>query len=259
MANVRVTYDFDAWDAATITSSSEADTELADDNVVENQPSKIWRTTGVAAEWVKFDLGSATNLTCFGVFNFNLTAAATVTLEAHASDSFGSPSYSQALTLVTDDDSVVVKRCVLFLDETYRWWRLTIADAGNTDGYIDIGRIAAGAYHSFTRNIGDGFYIDVVDGSEREKLPGAFSPARSRDRYHSIDVGFPLFAQAQADRFRTIFSKMGNEKPCILALDPTSRPSLDSFYCTLETSLPLLNASMANYRIPRLVFEEKVR
>ncbi len=146
MANTRILYNLDTWDAATVTGSSQANTDLVPANVLHDHVSKLWRTTGKASENIVFDLGAATNITVFSMFTFNLTASATVTLQANTADSWGSPAYSQALTIATDADGNVLQRLVYFLDETYRYWRVTFADSGNAASYLQIGRIAAGTY-----------------------------------------------------------------------------------------------------------------
>jgi len=257
---MRLTYNFDTWDGATITSSSEAATDLGDDNVVDYQPSKIWRTNSAQAEWIKFDLGAATLLTCLGMFNFNLTETATVTLEAHASDSWGAPSFSEVLAVATDSDSVVYKKLIWFGSETYQWWRITLDDyPANTDNYLQIGRIAAGAYYEPSRNIADNYAFTPNDPSERERVPGAFTPSRSRGRYDTIAVDIPFVDRTQRDKWNTIFRKIGNENPVILSLDPTDQPTVDSWYCQLGTPLSTV-ARLADYfDVGRLVWEEKVR
>ena len=171
-SNARILYNMDTWDAATITGSSQANTDLVPANVVHDHVSKMWRTTGKASENIVFDLGTATKITVFSMFTFNLTSAATVTLQANASDSWGSPSYSQVLTIATDADSAVHQRIVFFLDQTYRYFRLLLADAGNADTYLQIGRIAAGEYYETTRNINQGFNISMFDPSEGDRVPG---------------------------------------------------------------------------------------
>ena len=52
-------YNMDAWDAATVTHSSEANTDLVAENVLHDHIAKLWRTTGKASEWIVFNLGSA--------------------------------------------------------------------------------------------------------------------------------------------------------------------------------------------------------
>lgn len=256
---LRLTYNFDTWGAATATASSEASSDLAASNVLTANPSEIWRSTGVASEWLKFDQGSAVQITCIGLFNFNFTSSATITLEGNASDSWGAPTYSQALSLVTDSDSVVLKRLVFFLDETFRWWRITFADAGNSDGYLQIGRVAAGIYYEPPRDIRGNYRFRGADPSVRDRVPGAYVPAVSRRRFRTVDVSFPYITQAQNDKLFAIFSKIGNEQPLIVSVNPTGRATEDSMYCTLETDLPMAHTLVSHFDVALLTFEEKVR
>jgi len=254
---MRILYNADTWDAATITASTEANSDLAGTNVIHDHVAKKWRATGDTAEWVKFDLGGATKLTCVALFGFNFSSAATVTLEANASDSWGSPSYSQALTIATDADSNVLSRLVFFLDQTYQWWRITIADASNADGYVEVGRIIAGEYYEPTRGHRDAFSIDMVDPSEGVRAPGRQTFFKARNKFRRFSVGFDLYDQTQADKLSAIFDKIGTSEPCVVALDPSNRPSKDSGYCYLVTPLNQAHAFVARYNTATLVFEEK--
>ena len=255
---VRLTYDFDSWDGATITASSEASTDLADDNIIHDHVAQVWRTSSDASEWIKFDLGSAKQITCFGMFNFNLTSSATVTLQANASDSWGSPSYSQALTIATDADGTVLERLVLYLDETYRWWRVTFDDSGNSDGYLQVGRIAAGAYWQPTRSYSEGFGFQMVDPSLGSQPPGTQGFFRKKKKYREARVNFEMLGQTDADKWLAVFDKVGNTEPIILSLDPSNRPSKDSIYSYLKTPLKLSHRLAEQFQLIALAFEEKV-
>ena len=257
MANTRLLYNMDTWDAATIVGSSQANTDLVPANVVHDHVAKMWRTTGKASENIVFDLGTATQITVFSMFTFNLTAAATVTLQANASDSWGSPSYSQALTIATGSDGAVLPRIVYFLDQTYRYWRGTFADSGNTDSYLQIGRMAAGTYYETTRNINQNFSITMFDPSEGDRVPGRQTFFRNRNRYRQATVRFNLQSQAQTDKFSAVMEKVGNSRPIVLCLDPTDRPSKDSMYCYLETPLSQTHNFIGNYSTAQLMFQEK--
>ena len=257
MANARILYNMDAWDAATITGSSQANTDLVPANVVHDHVSKMWRTTGKASENIVFALGSAKKITCFSMFTFNLTASATVTLQANASNSWGSPSYSQALTIATDADGAVLPRSVYFLDQTYRYWRVTLADSGNSDSYLQIGRMAAGEYYELTRNINQNFNLTMFDPSEGDRVPGRQTFFRNRNRYRRATVRYNLQSQTQTDKLSAIMLKTGNSRPIVLALDPTDRPSKDSMYCYLETPLSQAHQFVGNYSTAQLVYEEK--
>jgi hypothetical protein len=257
MANTRILYNLDTWDAATVTGSSQANTDLVPANVLHDHVSKLWRTTGKASENIVFDLGAATNITVFSMFTFNLTASATVTLQANTADSWGSPAYSQALTIATDADGNVLQRLVYFLDQTYRYWRVTFADSGNAASYLQIGRIAAGTYYEPPRNINQNFTITMYDPSEGDRVAGRQTFFRNRNRYRRAAVRFELQNQTQTDKLDAIMTKVGHSKPVVLALDPTNRPSKDSMYCYLEPPLSLAHQFIGQYSTAQLVFEEK--
>jgi hypothetical protein len=65
----------------------------------------------------------------------NMTQDATITLQAHTSDTWTSPAYSENMTIT--ESAVYIE-----LDEEYRYWRLVLSDSSLSDlefGYISIG------------------------------------------------------------------------------------------------------------------------
>ena len=254
-AKARILYNADTWDAATITSSSQA-TDFDDDNAVHDFVSQPWRTTGKASEWIKFDLGTATALTCVGIFAHTLTASATVTLQANATDSWGSPTYSQALTMASDSDSVVLEQIVFCLSQEFRWWRITFADAGNANAYIQVGRIIAGAYYEFDRNYNSNINRVLMDPSEGDQTPGRQDHRRSRKRYRQFVLGVQLQNETQSEKLEAIYRKIGNEKPCVLMADYTNKPTAWSMYGYLKTPLSLAHRFNRYFDTANLVFSE---
>jgi hypothetical protein len=81
--------------------------------------------------WLKADLGQAGRIRACLLLDHNFTAQATVTLQANTADSWTNPPYSQSLV-------VQAGLMALFLDQTYRYWRLTIADEANPAGYLSL-------------------------------------------------------------------------------------------------------------------------
>ena len=254
-AKARIAYNFDTWNAGTITSSSEANADLADDNCVHDFISLPWRTDTDSSEWWKIDLGSATNIKCVVIAGHNFTAAATVVLEGHTSDSWGAPTYQETLTILTNADGVVRPYIVVFLDESLQWWRLTVTDAANPDGYIEIGVIRGESFYEFDRNFNEAFGIPMADPSEGENIPGRQTYKRSRKRYRRAEIEVVFMDDTQRRKFEAIFEKIGNEKPCVLALDPTNNPSELSMYCYLLTPLALTHVMTDQFAV-RLAFGE---
>jgi len=227
-ANIRLLYDF-LFDDATITSSSEVST-LPDGNVVHDFVAKIWRTTGDTAEWVKFDLGSAKDVKEMAIFGHNLTSGATVVLEANAADSWDSPSYTKALTW---DERVIIE----FLDQTYRWWRITFADASNPDEYIEIGRICAGVYFEPSYNYRDGWNRERVDPSEKEGVAGQQVYAKLREKFWRYMLHFEDISEADQASFEILFDTIGNTGYLVVSADPDDHPSDWTVYAQMMTSL----------------------
>jgi hypothetical protein len=86
---------------------------------------------------IVIDLGSAQNVKAFVLHNHNLVAGqSTLTLEGNTSDSWGSPAYSQALTIADP--------LIYYLDETYRYWRLVPVDG--VLSYMQAGGLYLGDY-----------------------------------------------------------------------------------------------------------------
>ena len=125
-------------DSAVVSASSEA-TALPAANVQSMWRSKPWRSTGCASEWIKFDLGAAKNILAVILTGHNLTSAATVHVQANASDVWTSPSVDVVIPWSARD--------LVYLwtaNQSYQWWRITFADAANPDGFISLGRAYVG-------------------------------------------------------------------------------------------------------------------
>lgn len=110
-------------ETASITASSE-DASFVLSNLLNPHLTKLFKFTG-NSESLTLDLGSAENIRGV-VFDTNLTYSATVTVEGNSTNSFTSPPYSQSATILDDG------RVVLFLDETYRYWKISFEDTSLT-------------------------------------------------------------------------------------------------------------------------------
>jgi hypothetical protein len=263
----RILYDAasDASSGVTITASSEA--KDADNlaaniggNTEEWRIGKPWRTTGDSSEWVKFDFGSSQTITCVAIMAHNLTSGATVALQANSSDTWGSPSYSQALTIATDSDSNVIPRLVYFktAGSLYRYWRLLILDPTNPDTYIQIGRVVLGQEYEATRDLSSDLRVELIDPSEGSKSPGEVPVLTQKARFRRIRSSFQFVGQTETDKWATIFDHLGNSRGAIICWD-TDRPSKDSAYVFLATPMNLAHQLVSYYDIMSLVWEEKTR
>ncbi len=248
MSNARFLYTF-KFDTGTITSSSEV-TGLPDDNAVHAFVARVWRTTGDTSEWIKFDMGSAKKITMVAIFGHNLTSGATVTVEANSSDSWTTPAYTATITW---NERVLVK----FLDQTYRWWRITFADAANPDGYIEIGRICAGEYVEPDVNVTEEVSKRVVDPSTRRESEGRQVYTVEKNEYRVYGVRFTGISRTQQSQLETMFRSVKTIRPLVFALDPDNYPADETIYCIITTPLEFSLGALA-YGDVDLTFEEMV-
>lgn len=133
-------------DGAVVSASSEV-ASLPAANVQSMWRSKPWRSTGCASEWLKFNLGAARSILAVILTGHNLTSAATVHVQANASDVWMSPSVDVTLAWSARD--------LVYLwtsAQAYQWWRITIADPANPDGFIELGRVYVGLAPAPDRN-----------------------------------------------------------------------------------------------------------
>jgi len=241
-ANFRIMYDC-AFDAATITSSSE-EGALIDDNVVDDFISKVWRSTGTADQWLKFDLGSATTISGIGIFGHNFTANATVMVLATSADGFptvgvanSTPGWSTTFTIETDSDSVVIDKSVVFFAQKYRWWQVTMQDNANTDGYMEVGRVMGGDYWESANNFRYDYEKRYADPSFRDESEGQQLYVKARTKYWSYMLAWSYMTQADQDQIETIFRNIGRQEPCMVALDPDDYPTIETVYAWLNSDV----------------------
>jgi hypothetical protein len=148
----------DVWKAGTITASTEAAGYPAA-NSQHVHLSRKWRSTALTSQWVKVDLGAAVAADCIAIAGHNLTAAAVVKVQASDTDAWGSPVIDKAGDPL---DSVIL---IPFSLDSRRWWRITVDDSTNPDGYVQLGRIFLCQRYESVEPIAGGFIGSVEDST----------------------------------------------------------------------------------------------
>ena len=245
-------------DTVTVTASSTT-TGLAVANVQNNLIRKVYRSTAKISEWVKFDAGDSIGINCFFIGNHNLTDAAVVRWQGHATDLWTSPTLNTTLNVSVDTLSDEIPRMMYFYvaTQSYRWWRFKVQDSGNPDGYIQIGRIMAGMYTEPTINMSDGFERRMIDPSRGIITKGRQSYWTTRTPYWEYTYRVGLSAIAQQDQLSAIFNQVGLHTGFALALSPDSRPTRDSIYCQFANEPRFVQRVTDAADIEEVVFTEK--
>lgn len=152
--------------AGTLTASSEL-TTLPATNLQGTQPSKVWRTSTLTSVFLTLDFGAATDVDTLALVRPNFTSAATWRLRLATSQAnltaapgydSGSPSVWPATGKPTES-GWLQHTCLLRIGstKTYRWARLDLTDAANTDAYFEAGALLLGLAVSPTYNVGKGW------------------------------------------------------------------------------------------------------
>jgi hypothetical protein len=93
---------------------------------------------------IVIDLLMARTCDAVALLGHNLTSGATLTLEANSSDSWTAPPFQESLSYRAED---LYKK---FTGASYRYWRLVVSDAGNSDN-ARIGELLLGQSSLFSR------------------------------------------------------------------------------------------------------------
>jgi hypothetical protein len=126
-----------------------------------------WRTTDVSAEDTGWrDLGAVVSIDYVAILGHNLTSAATITIYG-ADDTSGTNAVNAVITWTTGNIYFPLTSAI-----EKRYFKITLSDATNTDGYLEIKTIVIGAIFTPTRN-----GIDTRQAARAEASTSAVSDA----------------------------------------------------------------------------------
>lgn len=211
-----------------ITASSAPDA-LPPSNVAHEFRSRKWRTLGtVAAEWIVFDLVSAVAATSVIILDHDLTAGdSLIKIEAHTSNSWGSPAFSQTLTYAAGTISAT------FASQSYRWWRVSFTKSASSE-IRNIGRIYIGTYYDTTEQPDyDGFTETTEDLTTIQTSRGGQTYADQRSQFKMLSVDFSRVNNTQAAQLLTIFEAVGQFRSFYVQIETT--PALTKIWYVKRT------------------------
>lgn len=105
----------------------------SDDAFTEPRLSSVAVTTGLSSQHVLFTHTAAVDVDYACLYGSNLTSGATVTLEGNTSNAWTTPAAS--VTLAYYGGQYIGS---FSTTQSYRYWRLTLTDAANTDTHLTI-------------------------------------------------------------------------------------------------------------------------
>ena len=117
-----------------------------------------YRSATVAAVIrIDADLGSARTPKVFALKDHNLSATASLKLQASSSASYSSLAVDLPIGIPLDSSGTPTGDIVQYLDTdwTYRYWRIEVSDGLNIDGYVRWSEAYLGAYLELPLMVGD--------------------------------------------------------------------------------------------------------
>ena len=205
------------FDAGTLTASTEA-ANFPAANTRNRWPKRTWRSTALTdPQWLKLDAGAAIGVRAFIARYNNLTlASATPKIQAHASDSWGSPSIDQTIGRWTNDLMAYLWPSA----QLFEWWRHAITDTGNSAGYVEQGRLYLGDVFIPSRTAIVGSSLgQPVDPSVAQFSDAGQISSIQRTKYKTGTFQFQMLPRADVDVFDAMFADRGNYKDLFFCAD----------------------------------------
>ncbi len=217
-------------DNMTISAATENSNYPAE-NVADQRLSKVYRSTDDEDEWILFDAGpgNTINPTAVLIAAHNITAAATITIQGNATDSWGAPTVSET---VTHDDETMV---LFFTGAALRYWRLFVDDPTNPDTRIEIGRVFLGTYLA----------LPPIEPSPNLPLQSSTAVTSSitgqvyanrRKVFRVPAFAYPLVTDAQRQSLETMFRAVEGATPVFLIVWEDNLAQVGPIYCTIDQS-----------------------
>ena len=133
---------------ATITSDNENPLYPFSTALKDSRLSRYGRTSSESDTIIKFVYENAIDVDVVGLFGSNFTSDATVKIQANATDVWTSPSLDQELVYTKDNKASIDAGTDIGIwsyqfssTESYKFWRISISDMGNIDGFFKVGYV----------------------------------------------------------------------------------------------------------------------
>ena len=214
---MRIAYD-NLIDAATAPTALTEDLLYPIENVQNQRLSKRWRSTAATSQTVVVDLGSAQAVDTVAILGHSLTTSAVVSIDAHSSDSWGSPSWTTSLTALTGP---ILK--YLAAAQTYQYWRFNLSDASAATTYIEAGRLWLGTKIAIDPSSLYNFSVTkrrsdtVTYGRDRQKY------ATEGVGWRSFSLSFPKTGGSALTNVLTMYDTVGNHSSMLFCNFDTTR------------------------------------
>lgn len=210
-------------------SATSEDTEFPVSNLSNFLMSKPWRSTGITAQRVVIDLQTAESIdTVVLLFDkqkdVKISPAATLKIEAHPVDFWGTPLFSQTITI---DDTNHCAPLFLSTSQEFRFWSVYIDDPSNAWGYIEISKVFLGLSSAITQSPEIGFIQELVDQSEVSRNRFGTEYADTYPSRRRMSLAWRALTESDKTVLKLLQERVGGVKPVLGIIDPTAMTFAD--------------------------------
>jgi hypothetical protein len=209
-----------AFESATTITASTSDSNFPVSNLTSPFRSKRWRSTSDTSQWVVFDLATTEDINSIVILwpredGIRLSNSVTLKIQANATNVWTSPSVDQALTI---DNTYMCASHFFSTDQSYRYWRVSISDAGNPYGYVELGTVWIGK--SITLDPPEnGFKFAVADTSRTQKTDFGHEYVDEYPLLTSVEFSYAYMSYSDAQTLENAYRTNGRRSPVLVAFD----------------------------------------
>lgn len=208
-------------EAATSIVASSADPSFPVSNLKHPFRSKRWRSTGVSNETLTFDLITTEEIDSVVLLwpkedGIRLSSTAELRIQANATNVWTAPAVDQVLTISND---YVLASHYFATAQSYRFWRVVIQDAGNPNGFVEIGVVWLGKGLEI-ENAQNGFKYQLVDQTKITKTDFGHQYADVYPQLAVLDFTYQYLDYDSVQVLENAFRTNGAIQPVLVVLDP---------------------------------------
>jgi hypothetical protein len=238
-------------------------------NLLTDYKSQTCRSTGttqtLTLSWTTFQ-----QLSCLILAATNLSSIATVRVQGYSdagvtqvldTGAVQASQYTPGSTAAVSNFAYggAVNAFVWFALTGVNQLTITITDTGNAAGFIDIGRIIAGAYWSPSKNADMGTSLGVVDNSVHGYNAAGDLITTIGTRRKKINFNMSNMYPADRTTLMNLFLSNGMAQPVYFSLFPQSADPIQEqhyqMYCKLSTLSQMSYAQTDRYTVPLELIE----
>lgn len=213
-----------AWQAATSVTATTESPDFPASNLKNQIRAYSWRSTGVSAQAVVFDLRTAEEIdSVVLVFDHTtgckLSTNAVIKVQASATNVWSSPPVDQTLTV---DETNMVASHYFSTAQEYRYWRVYVDDPTNAFGYIEIPKVILAKATQLSQNPNNGFSYKLKDQSKTQLTEYGHSYSDIYPNRRAFDFDYGAITEADMQSLSDIFERVGSVRCIALDLDSTA-------------------------------------